>query len=295
MRTLFQYNSLCALYELQGTEACQKVTTIPKYAPCLPGNNVIKGRGVIDMKTKFILSIIVIIGFIMSQLGNMTTVANQELDLQTIATVLKDENILLNEWTFHAREHLLSFKSDREVEEYVTQLQEKFPKWQWSETSDGHKWEVIAVSPASKHHQEKLQMIATLTNDKIDAYMVYEVKGQKWSKESEAFLSKHFEPRLSNIFRGNPTIFSCMKGVFSDKIDSALPNSVNKVLSRFNAKEIEALKEDTFISVSAFSPKFAESIQSEKDNMNLQIAVRSQGLGAKTTIVVGTPIITIEY
>ncbi|SFB04060.1 MULTISPECIES: YwmB family TATA-box binding protein [unclassified Bacillus (in: firmicutes)] len=247
------------------------------------------------MKTKFILSIIVIIGFIMSQLGNMTTVANQELDLQTIATVLKDENILLNEWTFHAREHLLSFKSDREVEEYVTQLQEKFPKWQWSETSDGHKWEVIAVSPASKHHQEKLQMIATLTNDKIDAYMVYEVKGQKWSKESEAFLSKHFEPRLSNIFRGNPTIFSCMKGVFSDKIDSALPNSVNKVLSRFNAKEIEALKEDTFISVSAFSPKFAESIQSEKDNMNLQIAVRSQGLGAKTTIVVGTPIITIEY
>ena len=29
--------------------------------------------------------------------------------------------------------------------------------------------------------------------------------------------------------------------------------------------------------------------------MNLQLGVRKQGLGAKTTIVVGTPIITIEY
>ena len=32
-----------------------------------------------------------------------------------------------------------------------------------------------------------------------------------------------------------------------------------------------------------------------KKNMNLQIGIRSEGLGAKTTIVVGTPIITIEY
>ena len=29
--------------------------------------------------------------------------------------------------------------------------------------------------------------------------------------------------------------------------------------------------------------------------MNLQLGLRKQGMGGKTTLVVGTPIITIEY
>jgi hypothetical protein len=40
---------------------------------------------------------------------------------------------------------------------------------------------------------------------------------------------------------------------------------------------------------------FTGSIENQRDNMNLQIGIRSERLGGKTTIVVGTPIITIEY
>ena len=49
------------------------------------------------------------------------------------------------------------------------------------------------------------------------------------------------------------------------------------------------------MSVSAYSPLFSDSIENKKDNMNLQIGIRSEGMGGKTAIVVGTPIITIEY
>jgi len=49
------------------------------------------------------------------------------------------------------------------------------------------------------------------------------------------------------------------------------------------------------MSVSANSPMFTGSIENQRDNMNLQIGIRSERLGGKTTIVVGTPIITIEY
>jgi hypothetical protein len=86
-----------------------------------------------------------------------------------------------------------------------------------------------------------------------------------------------------------------MKGTVGDKMNEALPKTANHLLSVFNATEIEALKEETFMSVSAKSPLFTGSIENQRDNMNLQIGIRSEGLGAKTTIVVGTPIITIEY
>ncbi|URM33318.1 hypothetical protein LLY41_02185 [Cytobacillus firmus] len=57
------------------------------------------------MKKSFItLSIIAIIGFMMINIGNKTTVAKGELDLLTMASVLQGENILIKDWTLHARE-----------------------------------------------------------------------------------------------------------------------------------------------------------------------------------------------
>jgi hypothetical protein len=75
-------------------------------------------------------------------------------------------------------------------------------------------------------------------------------------------------------------------------MDKVVPTIASDLMEIFDAKEIEALKEDNFMSVSANSPMFSDSIGRD---MNLQIGIRSEGLGGKTTIVVGTPIITIEY
>ena len=67
------------------------------------------------------------------------------------------------------------------------------------------------------------------------------------------------------------------------------------LLAVFKAKEVEALKEDAFISSSAYSTMFSESVEAGEKEMNVQLGIRNQGMGGKTTIVVGTPIITIEY
>ncbi|MDP4162933.1 MAG: YwmB family TATA-box binding protein [Bacillota bacterium] len=245
---------------------------------------------------KFFLSIIAIVGFIMFQSGNTTTVAEGRLDLLKLASVLQSENIMLGEWTLHAREHLENLKNQKELKNYADDLKQKFPEWKWSDTSTRQKWEVTAVSPTDENRQETIQLMATRTNQKPDAYIVYRVSGTTWNKTAESFFThKQFGDRLTDIFRGKPTIFSCIKGIVGDKMFKALPNSVNNVLSDFNAKEIEALKEDTFMSVTAYSPMFTESLTSKKGSMNLQVAVRSERLGGRTTIVVGTPIITIEY
>nr|WP_263324206.1 YwmB family TATA-box binding protein [Neobacillus sp. Marseille-Q6967] len=246
-------------------------------------------------KTKLfiIISIMVTVGLI-TVLGFRSADAGSgsDLDLLKIADVFQTEDILLEDWSFYAREHLVDLQDAKEVEEYVKELQSRFPDWDWSLQETSEKWEVTAVSPTSKHHKEMLQIMSTHTKQPVDAYIVYRVSGEEWNKEIESFFTKdQFEDRLSDIFRGKPTIFSCMKGSVSDKIDTALPSISKDLLNVFNATELEALKEEDFMSVSATSPMFSDSIE----NMNLQIGLRSEGLGARTTVVVGTPIITIEY
>lgn len=227
--------------------------------------------------------------------GNLSLYPKGTDDLAKIGAVLEAEDILLDGWTFYAREHVLDMKSVEDVKEYADGLRLMFPDWKWTVTNTNQKWEVTAVSPA-KNHQESLQIMATHTKQPVNAYIVYRVTGTEWNEASKSFFTTDtFKNRLSDIFRGNPTVFSCMKGVFSDKIDEALPTTMGRLLSRFNGKEIEALKEESFMSVSAKSPLFAGSIDHQKNSMNLQIGIRSEGLGAQTTVVVGTPIITIEY
>jgi hypothetical protein len=233
--------------------------------------------------TMIIVSMILVV-----MMGNRSV----DPDLVKIGSIFQTKDILIKEWSLYAREHLVDLKSEKEVKEYADKLQQKFPDWNWSVENTSQKWEVTAVSPPSKHHKEMLQLMSSHTKQPVNAYIVYSVSGKAWNKDTESFFtSAQYKNRLSDIFRGKPTIFSCMKGEVSDKLDKVK----FKVMSIFKAKEIEALKEDTFMSVSAFSPLFSDSIENQKNNMNLQIGIRSEGLGAKTTIVVGTPIITFEY
>lgn len=242
---------------------------------------------------KFVLFVIFLMVVLM---GNQTTEAKVDLDLVKIGSIFKTEDILLNEWSLYAREHLVDLKSEKEVQAYAQELQNEFPEWDWTVKNTSQKWEVTAVSPTSKHHKETLQLMSTHTKQPVDAYIVYRVSGNEWNQKTESFFTTdQFKKRLTDIFRGEPTIFSCMKGEVGGKMDKALSVKAKKLLSVFHAREIEALKEERFMSVSAFSPLFSGSIENEKNNMNLQIGIRSDGLGTKTTIVVGTPIITVEY
>jgi TATA-box binding len=243
-----------------------------------------------NKKISFIVSFIGIIGFIIFQTGNKATDANGLEELPAISEILQAENIMIHEWSLYAREKMDAALQDDKAKE----LMEQFPDWEWSTSSDAKHKEYTAIS-ASSEFQETIQLVSNPENHQAPAYVIYEVKGPSWGTNADIFLKKEISERMSDIFRGNATIFSCIKGKFNDKIETALPDNVNRLLKAFNGKEIEALKEDKFISVSAYSPHFTTSIKKNNDRMNLQIAVRNDGLGDITTVVVGTPIITIEY
>ncbi|WP_102264568.1 YwmB family TATA-box binding protein [Mesobacillus jeotgali] len=237
-------------------------------------------------KIPFILSIFGIIGFIVLQAGNKTTVADAEHEIKTLAAVLQDENILITGWSIYARETL----EEENVEDLVKELKVQLPDWTWTQRNG----ELIAVSNSSEM-QEKIKIVSTDTNGPIHTYVMYEVRGQHWNKNTETFLNKNLPGRIFDIFRGNATTFSCIEGEINDKIKSALPVYKTKLLKAFQAEEVEGLEEDSFISTSAVSPLFDNSLSNDHE-MNMQLGLRkTDRLGAKTTLVVGTPIITIEY
>ncbi|MDZ5471830.1 YwmB family TATA-box binding protein [Bacillus sp. 31A1R] len=248
------------------------------------------------MKKMLSLLIIGILGFGIINFGNKTIVAKNELDLFKMASVLEGENILFNEWSLYAREKVESFKSHNEVITYRDELKTKFPTWKWEESSNVSRWEARATQATKDGLVESIQILTTLTNKNLQTYIIYEAKSENnFNNDTESFLKKELLVKLAEIFKGNPTIFSCIKGEFSDNISKSLPYTVNHLLNAFQAKEIEALEEDSFISTSAYSPLFNAGLMNNNEDMNLQIGLRTQGLGAKTTFVVGTPIITIEY
>jgi hypothetical protein len=235
-------------------------------------------------KWSLYLSIIAIIGFIVFQAGNKTIEANSEQDLKTMVSILNDEHILVTDWSLYTRERMENVQMDK----IVLDLKEKFPDWSWQVTEDGS----ATATSVSNDYVEKIQITSA---DQLHTYVMYEVKGKSWNTESEDFYEKDWQNRLVDIFQGSATTFSCVKGEFSDKIDKSLPTFMNGLLKAFNAEKVEALEEDHFLSTSAYSPKFS-GLLSEDHEMNLQLGLRKpNGLGGNTTLVVGTPIITIEY
>ena len=53
----------------------------------------------------------------------------------------------------------------------------------------------------------------------------------------------------------------------------------NELVHEFDAKSVEDLIEPNFVSISAYTNEWKESIKTEKHRMNLQVSLRNAGMG----------------
>ena len=221
--------------------------------------------------------------------------AKDEDDLFKIASILEQQNVHIHKWSLTARELLETVQTKQEAERKLDQLRKQFSHWDWTISKDDERWEAKAVFTPKKDVNESIRMLSTVTDRQVQTYIVYEVSGNGWNGKTREFIEGSILERMNDIFHGKSTVFSCVYGDFGDIMNKSVSEHVDQLLQAFQAQEIESLQENSFISTTAYTPLFGESIQTMTDEMNLQLGVRKQGLGAKTTIVVGTPIITVEY
>jgi hypothetical protein len=215
-------------------------------------------------------------------------------EIKEMAHVLQQNGAKIEEWVIYTREYSQIVKDDATFLEKAQELKNKHKEFQWTLKKDKDIWKATGLYENSSV-KEKIQLVTTVTNKKPQTYILYEVKGFGWSEKRTKTVLKNVEKKLSKIFVKEPTFFSCVKGEFSDKMKGVLLNQANHLLAEFQAKPIEALQEETFVSVSAYTEKWENALPSTNQLMNIQLALRTTGLGEKTTVVVGTPIITIEY
>lgn len=85
-------------------------------------------------------------------------------------------------------------------------------------------------------------------------------------------------------------------GNFAGKVTKELAEStINKLLNAIDANEVESIKNQELISISAYSRKIDDFIISNGNKINVQVGMRYSQYYDKTYIWIGSPIIPFEY
>lgn len=215
-------------------------------------------------------------------------------EINTIASVLQKNSASITEWTIYTREYAQTIENDSAFFKKMDELKRTFRAFQWTMEADHHVQRATGIYEHSSM-REKIQLVTTVANKKPQTYILYELKGFGWSETVQKNIGQLISQRSSQLFTKQPAFFSCVKGEFNGKMKGVLLKQAYHLLHAFNAAPVEALTEEAFVSVSAYTGQWENVLPTNTHPINIQLALRKTGLGGRTTVVVGTPIITIEY
>lgn len=230
---------------------------------------------------------IIIICFMLVLIGNNTNAKQNVHDIFNLAESIEKQNGTIIEWSLYARENV-PIKTENDVITLKNHLRTQFSNVDWIESD-----EQLTGVMKSETYKETITFIHG--NHLQSSYIVYEIEGSHWNREHVEHVIDSAYSQTKLLFRHQPVIFSCIKGEFSDNLNDFTNRSLNEMLQSLQANQVESLEEDEFFSISAYSSLFSQDLKLAEQSMNVQIGLRQKPMEAGTTIVVGTPIITIEY
>ncbi|HSU79222.1 MAG TPA: YwmB family TATA-box binding protein [Candidatus Angelobacter sp.] len=215
--------------------------------------------------------------------------------LPKIVHVLQHEHVTIHDWSIYAREAHSQTVSLEQVKEQADHLKVTYPEFKWSVEREKTDLRFEGVKTNKDiGTSEKLSLLAYPRKNAYQTYLIYVVSGTKWDETKwKNQISSTVQDQINQFIDTNGKIFSCASGDFGDKMDVVLSKKSERILKVLKAKPIEADHEKTFTSVSAYTELWKETIQSERKRMNVQLGLRT--VNHRTTVTLGTPIITSEY
>ncbi|OZM56377.1 hypothetical protein CIB95_11415 [Lottiidibacillus patelloidae] len=211
-----------------------------------------------------------------------------------IIEVMNQGDIEVDGWTLYARENAQKLHSEKEMQAWIAQKKEMLQSFTWTQlVKDSNGFKITATKETSVI--EKVTFIMYGQKEMFSTYIIYEVTGTKWNENIAEKVNEKINVRSMQLFEEFPVIFTCIKGNAGDRMMESLDDEARKLLVDLDAKTVESLTEEHFVSYSAYSNRFDTSISTDNTAMNVQLALRNEGMGGKTTVIIGTPIITIEY
>lgn len=210
----------------------------------------------------------------------------EKSDLEVIASALASELIVVEQWTMYASENMDTAKGKELFDLLINN--------EWNVTKEVTQTSTIQKAVKTELSHTEIILFVTPVNSNL-SYFCYEITGVDFDKNLDLF--SNLEKKVKSNFSSNTRLFSYVKGHYKQENNHSLENKVDAILNTFEAKEVEGLVEEQFVSISAFSPKWKDGIYSNDKKINLQVGLRLEQTETKwvTNVIVGTPIITIEY
>lgn len=236
------------------------------------------------MKLKFKAILIVALSIVLFLVGyrEMKPISDEQ-KMESMIKALEKNDAKVEKWSWLARE-TKTISNIHTFQKLLNDVKEKanIQKWEVEQSPDGYK--ATSYKKLSSY-EERVVVTWSKENTKENTFIIFEVSGAKWDPK--------YVKNMNKIFSEKPIIYTCVQGVLNDKIEGVLQNKTNQVLKDLSARAIEQVEERAFVSVSAYNKKWDDALSTNREKINVQIAIRSTD--NKDTIVVGTPIITSEY
>ncbi|WP_412175337.1 YwmB family TATA-box binding protein [Bacillus thuringiensis] len=234
------------------------------------------------MKLKAILIVALSVVLFLVGYREMKPISDEQKMESMIAAVEKND-AKVEKWSWLARE-TKTISNIHTFQKLLNDVKEKanIQKWELERSPDGYK---ATSYKKFSSYEERVVVTWSKENTKENTFIIFEVSGAKWDPK--------YIQGTNKIFSKKPIIYTCVQGVLNDKIEGVLQNKTNQVLKDLSARAIEQIEERAFVSVSAYNKKWDDALSTNREKINVQIAIRSTD--NKDTIVVGTPIITSEY
>ncbi|OOZ91772.1 hypothetical protein BHL25_00175 [Bacillus cereus] len=236
------------------------------------------------MKLKLKAILIVALSVVLFLVGyrEMKPISDEQ-KMESMIASLEKNDAKVEKWSWLARE-TKTISNIHTFQKLLNDVKEKadIQKWELEQSPDGYK--ATSYKKISSY-EERVVVTWSKENTKENTFIIFEVSGAKWDPK--------YIQKTKEIFSEKPIIYTCVQGVLNDKIEGVLQNKTNQVLKDLSARAIEQIEERAFVSVSAYNKKWDDALSTNREKINVQIAIRSTN--NKDTIVVGTPIITSEY
>ncbi|MGX5647437.1 YwmB family TATA-box binding protein [Bacillus cereus] len=234
------------------------------------------------MKLKAILIVALSVVLFLVGYREMKPISDEQ-KMESMIKALEKNDAKVEKWSWLARE-TKTISNIHTFQKLLNDVKEKanIQKWEVEQSPDGYK--ATSYKKLSSY-EERIVVTWSKENTKENTFIIFEVSGAKWDPK--------YVRNMNKIFSEKPIIYTCVQGVLNDKIEGVLQNKTNQVLKDLSARAIEQVEERAFVSVSAYNKKWDDALSTNREKINVQIAIRSTD--NKDTIVVGTPIITSEY
>ncbi len=234
------------------------------------------------MSIVLILSVGILAGFFSN---NDATGGNNLEDIKILAD---KNNVEIASWMALSRGNVGQANDANDLKNQIEQFMSNHDSYNWKnvleEENSHYVWQ--GQKENEQGITESIKLKAYKSGGKYEIAITNEARGTKLTEGQINWISQTFEDSKT---------FYSITGVMSSK-QNKLGDVAAKIVEDAQAKAVEHLQEEKFVSVSAYSDTFeSELMTAKQEKINLQIGLRANIENDEIDVTIGTPIITTEY